>query len=167
MRILIVDDDEDALRIMSASLQSLGFTTYEARNGITGLRQAQRRKPDLIVLDVSLPDITGWDICQQVRSFSDVPILMVSGFATRTEDEVAALREGADDYLVKPIESSLFREHVLALLRRSSKVDWAAHHPAYVDHRLVIDFVNHEVCVEGQAINLSPLEFSILEILVR
>ncbi len=112
MKVLIIDDDDDALNIMSASLKSLGIPVYQARDGSDGLRLAERVKPNVIILDVVLQDMSGWEVCRQVRSTSDVPILMVSGFARESQDEAAGLEAGADDYLRKPIDSRLLRAHV-------------------------------------------------------
>lgn len=167
MQVLIVDDDQDAINIMASSLQSLGFQIFCSHTAEQGLKLVRQLKPNLILLDTLLPDANGYEVCRQIRSFSGAPVILISGVAIQIEDQAKGLEVGADEYLLKPVDSRLLQAHVLSLLRRSSKVTWAEQHPAYVDPHLIIDLSSQTVYVDGQATPLSPLEYSLLEILVR
>lgn len=166
MRVLIINDDQDAINTMASSLEPLGFCIAFSHTAEQGLHLARQLQPDLVLLDILLPDASGFEVCRQIRSFSDAPIILISGVAIQTEDIIRGLELGADEYLLKPIESYLLQAHVLALLRRSSMVTWAEQHPAYVDSHLIIDLGSQMVYVDGQTVSLSPLEYNLLETLV-
>lgn len=152
---------------MASSLQPLGFHILFSHDAEEGLKRFQQLNPDLVLLDILLPDASGFEVCRQIRSFSDTPIILVSGIAIQPEDQARGLAVGADKYLLKPVEDYLLQAHVLSLLRRSSKVNWAEQHPAYIDSHLLIDLSSQTVSVDGQTVSLSPLEYALLELLVR
>jgi len=166
MRVVIIDDDTDTHDFLIPYLKSEGFDTYSAFSGKTGLEAVQSEDPDLIVLDVQLPQVDGWDVCRSIRSFSGVPILMISAIAQEDDDVVRGLSLGADDYLLKPIRLNVFGARLRALLRRSANPSWQVNKLAYIDHHLIIDLYRRHVVVQGSRLLLSNLEFRLLEILV-
>lgn len=166
MRVVIIDDDDDTHDFLIPYLKSEGFDTYSAYSGRTGLELVHSKDPDVIVLDVQLPQDDGWEICRSIRSFSSVPILMISAVAQDDDDVIRGLSLGADDYLLKPLRLNVFGARLRALLRRSTSPAWPANTLAYVDHRLMIDLYRRQVYVQGTRISLSSLEFRLLELLV-
>jgi DNA-binding response OmpR family regulator len=120
--ILMVDDDETLVRIVKDILSPLSCAFHAAFDGASGIQQVRRLKPDLLLLDVNLPDMTGFDVCQAVRQDSAVrhtPILMLTAHFDRPTDKVTGLDLGADDYMLKPFENDLLLARVEAILRRS------------------------------------------------
>ncbi|MES2563415.1 MAG: response regulator, partial [Pseudomonadota bacterium] len=124
--ILLVDDDRHATEFLSTYLASEGFCTIVAHDGRAALELAARYRLLFAILDVTLPDMEGWEICRRLRKFSSVPILMVSGRGT-LQDRVKGLTLGADDYLVKPVELRELGARVKAILRRASLPQSPAH----------------------------------------
>ena len=118
-KIVVIDDEESVRDVVKAYLEKDGFTVYVAANGREGLALAERRNPDLIILDLMLPDVSGEEICQEVRSRSDVPIVMLTAKASE-EERVGGLVAGADDYLVKPFDLKELFARVRAIIRRSA-----------------------------------------------
>ena len=167
MRVLIIDDEEDSQKLLTAFFQSEGFAVALARTSKEGLYNLKSFDPDLVVLDVRLPEMSGEEVCQRIRATSDVPIMMISAYARDNDDIIRGLNSGADDYLPKPLDYDLLKARVDALLRRSTKLEWRDDHPAYVDTHLVIDLNREQVRVGGQPTKLSPLEFRLLVLLVR
>ncbi len=166
MYILIIDDDSEGVEYIATFLQLEGFTVQCTATGREGLALMRDLYPDLVLLDVRLPDVDGWDLCRQIRRFSDVPILKFSAYNKETEHQVEGLNLGADDYLVKPVELDLLKAHIIALLRRASKSAELGKHPFYIDSHLLIDFRDQNIFVGGQRVSLSPLEYQLLLLLV-
>ncbi len=167
MLILLIDDDQDTLDLISLNLSAAGHEVSAVSAGEEGLQLLRRREPDLIILDVFLPLLNGWELCQRIRTFSSVPILMISAFARTVDDMVRAVDSGADDYLAKPLDFVLLKARVRALTRRGSQGDWHSSRPAYIDARLRLDLHRQQVYVQGNFVTLSPLEWQLLELLVR
>lgn len=167
MRIILIDDDTDTHDFLVPYLEAEGFNVHSAYTGYTGLQLVKRNDPDLVILDVRLPQTDGWVICQRIRSFSSVPILMISAIAQRDEDIVYGLNIGADDYLTKPIRPRVLGARVSALLRRNSYVNRRNHRHAYIDYHLMIDLDRQQLRVQGERLSLSALEYRLLELLVR
>jgi DNA-binding response OmpR family regulator len=161
-RILIIDDEPSVHEVVRAYLERDGFIVYSAHDGAEGLDLAMTKRPDLLVLDLMLPDVSGEEICKQVRSRSDVPILMLT--AKISEDQrVAGLQLGADDYLVKPFSPRELVARVKAILRRSTGGEMPLTEMLRFDGgRLVIDDVRHEVLVAGEPVELTPTEYRLL-----
>ena len=166
MRVVIIDDDSDTHDVLIPYLKSEGFDTYSAYSGTAGLEIVRGKDPDLVVLDVQLPQEDGWEICRSIRSFSNVPILMISAVAQDDNDVIHGLSLGADDYLLKPLRLNVFGARLRALLRRSTSPAWEANTLAYIDHRLMIDLSRRQVYVQGTRVSLSNLEFRLLELLL-
>jgi two-component system KDP operon response regulator KdpE len=165
-RILIVDDDPDTTGLLRLWLEREGYDVCAAHAPSEALRQLFQQRPDLVLLDVALPEMDGWEVCRRVRQVSDVPIIVVTGRA-ETEDKVLALTIGADDYVTKPFEFPELLARVKALLRRTQAVG-ARPAPVVVDDGyLRIDFERRRVWVSGEPVKLSPLEFRMLTYLVQ
>jgi len=166
-KIVVIDDEESVRDVVKAYLEKDGFTVYVAANGREGLALAERRSPDLIVLDLMLPDISGEEICQEVRSRSDVPIVMLTARASE-EERVGGLIAGADDYLVKPFSPRELVARVRAVLRRTKGVETPLVEILRFDEgRLEIDTVKRAVLCHGEHVDLTPNEYKLLLALAR
>lgn len=166
MRILLVDDDPDTHEFITTYLTAAGFDVQGAYNGLEGIHQLHEYRPDLLILDVELPHLDGWDVCRRVRTVSDLPILMISAVARDEHHIIRALNAGADDYLLKPIHLEILKAHINALLRRS--MTFGQHHSfsGYLDSHLTIDLRQAKIFVKGERVSLSFLEYRLLELLV-
>jgi len=164
IRILLIDDDPDILEILRLLLTLEGYSVDKALDGITGLSLARENTPDLIILDLNLPDINGQQICKIIRSEQDVPILILSA-RDNVSDKVICLEYGADDYMTKPFENIELIARVKAILRRSEKSEDASTDPDgdnIIFHHLNIDKVNRQVFTNDEKLNLTPKEYEIL-----
>jgi two-component system KDP operon response regulator KdpE len=163
-KILIIDDEEDFLQLMRWQLEPKGFQILTARDGVEGLQVLQEQQPHLVLLDLMLPRMSGWETCQRIREYSDVPIIMLTALSS-SQDKVRGLDLGADDYLTKPFGLSELVARINAALRRS-------HHPLHrdpivqIDDRLVLDRAHCQVIVDGQSVDLSPIEYRLLNCFV-
>ena len=165
-RILIVDDEASIHEVARAYLERDGFIVYSAYDGREGLEIALTKRPALIVLDLMLPDLSGEEICREVRSRSDVPILMLT--AKSSEDQrVAGLQLGADDYLVKPFSPRELVARIKAILRRAGGDVQVAEQLRFDDGRLVIDNTRHEVLIDSKPVELTATEYKLLSALAR
>jgi DNA-binding response OmpR family regulator len=165
-RILVVDDEPRMVRFIRLNLEQDGFDVMEARTGMEALSQLRLNLPDLVLLDVMLPDIDGLEILRMIREFSQVPILMVTARGEE-DDRVKGLERGADDYIAKPFSPRELASRIRAVLRRNEMPRGAAHEPIVVDDRLTIDFDKREVRVEGKPVVLRPTEYRLLFHLVQ
>jgi len=161
-KIVVIDDERSVQDVVSAYLQKDGFTVFVAGSGSEGLALAERMRPALIVLDLMLPDVSGETVCSEIRSRSDVPILMLTAKAGE-DDRVAGLLSGADDYLVKPFSPRELVARVRAVLRRSQ----GAEVPlvpvlSFDDGRLEIDTQQYTVRRNGEVVDLTPNEYRLL-----
>jgi two-component system KDP operon response regulator KdpE len=163
-RILVIDDEPHILRALKAILSSRGFEVDEAASGAEAMDLLLQHTPDLIVLDLTLPDIDGIQLCERFRSWLSTPIIVLSVRADES-DKIAALEAGADDYVTKPFSAGELVARVNALLRRTS----ASQSPParLVLDSLIVDLAKHEVVADGQKASLTPIEFEILTLLVQ
>ncbi len=164
-RILVIDDDADIRGLVADLLGRAGLSVEQAGDGRSGLRALHKTPPDLVVLDVSMPDLDGWQTLERIRDLSEVPVLMLTARGDELE-RVRGLQAGADDYVVKPFGRQELVARVQALLRRAGR-DAAQQQEHYGDDRLTIDFAQRAVTFDGEAISLTPLEFKLLGALVR
>jgi len=164
-RVLVIDDDADIRALVAELLGRAGLSVEQAEDGRSGLRALHKTPPDLVVLDVSMPDLDGWQTLERIRDLSEVPVLMLTARGDELE-RVRGLQAGADDYVVKPFGRQELVARVQALLRRAGR-DAAQQQERYVDDRLTIDFAQRAVTFDGEAIALTPLEFKLLGALVR
>jgi len=167
-RILVIDDDLILQQTIADNLQTLGYEVEVASAAVEGLQKAYGAKPDLIILDVMLPGMDGWQTCQRFREMSNVPIMMLTALG-QEDNVVKGLELGADDYLVKPVTLKELGARVKALLRRAYSTSSASSEISkIIQHEgLVIDFDKHEVMMNEKRIDLSPTEFKLLSCLVK
>src|SRR5438876_8524104 len=138
-RVLVIDDDADIRGLVTELLERAGLSVEQAEDGRSGLRALHKTPPDLVVLDVSMPDLDGWQTLERIRDLSEVPVLMLTARGEELE-RVRGLKAGADDYVVKPFGRQELVARVEALLRRSSAADDGGTPDIYSDPRLTIDF---------------------------
>ncbi len=162
-RILVVDDEEDIRGLVRALLERAGHQVSEAPNGRAGLRELYAAPPDLVVLDVTMPDLDGWATLERIREVTAVPVLMLTARDTEVE-RVRGLTGGADDYVVKPFGRQELVARVDALLRRSRGGD---QQETYADALLSISFTQQTVRYDEHEVSLTPLEYRLLSAFVR
>ena len=162
--VLVVEDEDDVRRLVRVLLERAGHTVAEASNGVEALRRVQAVQPDLVVLDVTMPELDGWQTLERIRDLSDVPVLMLTARAGEL-DKVRGLKAGADDYVTKPFGRQELLARVEALLRRTSGPHEVR--PAYEDRAVRIDFMSRDVTAGEREVQLTPLEFKLLSAFVR
>lgn len=164
-KILVIDDEEPTAQLIELLLKRREFEVIKAYRAEEGLRQAYRHQPDLVLLDIMMPDMDGWEVCKRLREMSDVPIIFLTARG-ETRDVVKGLEMGADDYVVKPYDNDELVARVRAHLRRSPR-------PSMSDELVFdggdfrINFMNREVYVRNEIKHLTPKEFNLLGVLVR
>jgi two-component system KDP operon response regulator KdpE len=162
-KILVVDDSREMLLVMKHLLLNNGYQPLLAENGMVGLKMVQEHNPDLIVLDLNMPIVDGWQMCEQIREKSAVPIIILTAAHVTEEDMVRGLEMGANDYVTKP-----FSQHVM-IARIRSALRWSAKTPVsklYDDETLSIDVRKREVIKDGELLKLTKKEFALLAALV-
>jgi DNA-binding response OmpR family regulator len=166
LRLLVVDDDDDIRVLVATLLERTGATVRQATNGRDGLREFHAWRPDLVVLDVNMPELDGWTVLERIRDMSDVPVLMLTARGEELE-RVRGLQAGADDYLVKPFGKQELVARVQALLRRAPRGQGEEQAETYADAYLAIDWAQARVTVSDREVQLTPLEFRLLSTFVR
>ncbi len=164
-RVLVVDDDPNTVRLIEAYLQKDGYRVATAFDGKQALELARKARPDLVVLDLMLPEIDGLDVCRLLRADSQVPIIMLTARTTE-EDKLQGLDLGADDYVTKPFSPRELVARVRAVLRRVAQAEEAELEDARFGD-LSVSFARHEVRRAEQVVSLTPTEFKLLEVLAR
>jgi two-component system KDP operon response regulator KdpE len=165
-RILVVDDEERMVRFIRLNLEHDGFRVSEAFKGSQAIDRLRSSLPDLVLLDVMLPDIDGFEVLKMVREVSNVPVIMLTAKGEE-EDRVKGLELGADDYITKPFSPRELVSRVRAVLRRTEASSGTTHGLIEVDDRLKLDFDRHEIWVDGKLVNLRPTEYRLLYHLVQ
>jgi DNA-binding response OmpR family regulator len=167
VRILVVDDEPDVVEVveLTFSLQWSGSEVIAAADGESALKLFQAEQPDVVVLDVGLPGMSGFEVCRRLRAISDVPILMLTVRGEEME-RLKGLELGADDYIVKPFSPLELVARTRAVLRRSQAAPLAVSSRIIVDGELTLDLDNREVILRGQSAKLTPTEGRILSQLV-
>ena len=163
--VLAVDDDDHILRMMQHILELEGYRVLRASEGEATISLLYEETPELVLLDIMLPDTDGYTLCRRIREFSQVPIIMVTAKGSE-EERVQGLEAGADDYVTKPFSSKELVARVRAVLRRA-KVWEEPHEPAFYFDNLVIDSVGHKVTLDDQEVNLTATEYRLLSYLVH
>ena len=162
--VLVVDDDADIRDLVGELLRRAGHEVIEAPNGESGLKLFYAQQPDLVVLDVSMPGLDGWEVLKRIRELSDLPVLMLTARAEELE-KVRGLRAGADDYVTKPFGRQELLARVDAALRRGGGEPQGQE--TYADDFLTVDFAQRRVSAGGVDLTLTPLEFRLLGAFVR
>jgi len=168
--VLVVDDDDNILRMIQRILELEGYQVLKASSGETALKVFDDENPELILLDIMMPDMDGYTVCQNIREFSPVPIIMVTAKGN-DEEKVKGLDAGADDYITKPFSSKELVARVRAVLRRATLWDeypeLTAHPNDFIIDDLIIDFARHRVTVRDREVKLTATEYRLLSYLVR
>jgi two-component system KDP operon response regulator KdpE len=165
-RILVVDDEERMVRFIRMNLEHDGFQVSEAFNGKEAIQKIRDVTPDLILLDVMMPDLDGFEVLETVREVSTVPVIMLTAKGEE-DDRVRGLELGADDYVTKPFSPRELVSRVKAVLRRTESASGSMHGLIEVDNRLKIDFDRREIWLEGKLVKLRPTEYRMLYHLVQ
>ena len=160
-KILAIDDEETLLELIRISLQQEGFSIFTATGGEEGLALFYQIAPDLVILDVMMPDTDGWEVCQRLRQISPVPIIFLTALAS-LENIVRGLMTGADDYLVKPFKVAELKARVTALLRRARMPHDQPDVLRFGGGDLIINCTEQIVFAYGQEVSLSPIEYNLL-----
>jgi DNA-binding response OmpR family regulator len=165
-KILIVDDEERMVRFIRLNLEHDGFTVSEAFNGRQALQRLRDETPDLILLDVMMPDMDGFEVLEMVREMNAVPVIMLTAKGEEN-DRVRGLELGADDYVSKPFSPRELTSRIKAVLRRAEGPGTGIHGLIEIDERLKIDFDRREIWLEGKIVKLRPTEYRLLFHLVQ
>ena len=164
--ILVVDDEPRMIRFIRMNLELEGYQVVEAKNGIQALEQVRQHLPDLVIMDVMMPEMDGFETLRMLREISTVPVILLTVKADE-EDRIQGLELGADDYITKPFSPRELNSRVNAVMRRA---EWPAPPPRTIlkiDERLSVDFNRHQVIVEGERIDLRPTEYRLLNHLIQ
>jgi two-component system KDP operon response regulator KdpE len=164
-KILVIDDEEMTVQLISILLERRGYEVIKAYRAEDGLRRAYRSHPDLILLDIMMPDMDGWEVCRRLRELSDVPIVFLTA-KDDVRDVVKGLEMGADDYIVKPYDNNELVARVRAHLRRAPKPS-VSEELVFDAGNFRINFISREVRVRGNPVHLTPKEFNLLGVLAR
>jgi DNA-binding response OmpR family regulator len=164
LRVLVVDDDADIRLLLRELLERAGYVVDEAEDGRTALRVLFTTPPSLVILDVSMPDMDGYQTLERIRDLSDVPVLMLTA-RTQELEKVRGLSAGADDYVAKPFGRQELLARVQALLRRSGGKAEVVE--TYADEFVQVDYGQRRIVVQGRDVQLTPLEFKLLAAFVQ
>ncbi len=168
-KILIIDDDPIFARLVEQILTQKEYEVLKASSGQEGLRLLFAHRPDLVLLDIVLPGMDGWQTCNRIRDVSDIPIILLTGKHKEEDDIVRGLDHGADDYLLKPVRTRELVARVRAALRRAElpSTPEARKEVTYSDNFLTVDIAEWKVMVNGEQVKLTPREFRLLALLVE
>lgn len=164
--VLIVDDEPRMIRFIRMNLELEGYHVVEASNGIEALDQVRKHMPDLVIMDIMMPKMDGFETLELLREISTVPVILLT-VKGEEEDRIRGLELGADDYVTKPFSPRELISRVNAVLRRA---DWPSPPPRTIldiDDRLSVDFNRHQVIVEGERVDLRPTEYRLLTHLIQ
>ncbi len=165
-KILVIDDDENTLWLVSTLLQHNGFQTVTSGSSAEGLKLAQDEQPDMVLLDVMMPELDGWELCRRIREFSEVPVMFITA-KSGIRDVVKGLEIGGDDYIVKPFDNRELVARVKAHLRRQISDKKPTDELVFNNGELKINFLSREVHVRERLVDLTPKEFNLLSLLAR
>ena len=165
-KILLIEDSADVREALEEGLTEEGYSTRAVADGDEALRVFYEFQPDLVLLDVLLPGTTGFDLCERIRSMSNVPVIILSGLADERE-KIRAFEKGADDYVVKGTGMGELLARVSAGLRRASTSSASTTVDKFSDEAVEIDFARRTVSVRGDEVDLTPTEYKLLSMLVR
>lgn len=168
-KILIVDDEEHILELLKFNIQNAGYQVIWANNGIDGLNIAKNEKPDLVLLDLMLPGMDGFDVCKEIKRNNDTSNISIIMLTAKGEelDKILGLELGADDYITKPFSVRELLARVKAVLRRSNSLESNKKEDIYDNGRLKADFERHEVTINNERIDMTLKEFELLEVLIK
>jgi DNA-binding response OmpR family regulator len=164
IKVLLIDDDPTLLRLLSQYLRESAFKVVEASNGPTGLRLAYSERPDLVLLDVMLPGMDGWEVCARLRELTDLPIIMLTA-KTSEADKLRGFQLGVDDYVTKPFS---FAELVARIQAVIGRMQSEKKESGYIAHgEILLDMKKYQASLGNRTLELTPTEFRLLEVLVE
>ncbi|MFC1967440.1 response regulator transcription factor [Chloroflexota bacterium] len=168
-QILVVDDDLAMQRLIEKNLTTKGYEVLKASGGQEALKILFANKPHLVLLDVVMPGMDGWQTCSRIREVSDVPVIMMTGQKNTEGDIVRGLEHGADEYLLKPLSNNELLARVRAALRRAELPSYTqkAKETVFNDDYLAVDIAERRVMVDGERVRLTPREFRLLALLME
>ena len=164
-RVLIVDDDLAIIKFVRANLKASDYETLTAMDGAEALEITERELPDLVILDITMPKMDGFEVCRRLREWSQIPIIMLSARGDE-EDKVKCLELGADDYLTKPFGVAELIARVRAVFRRTEAAATTPTQPSFTAGDIHINFAKRQVTVAGKEVKLTPTEYALLQELV-
>jgi len=164
-RVLIVDDDPAIIKFLRANLKAEDYETLAALDGAEALETIERELPDLVILDIMMPKVDGFEVCRQLREWSQIPIIVLSARGDE-QDKVKCLDLGADDYITKPFGVEELLARVKAVFRRTQAIGATATQPAFSSDDLEINFAQRKVTIAGDEVKLTPTEYHLLQELV-
>ena len=162
MRILVVDDELSIIKFLRANLEAKGYEVFAAVNGAEALQTFEMELPDLVILDIMMPKVDGFEVCRRLREWSQIPIIMLSARGDES-DKVKCLDLGADDYITKPFGASELIARVRAVLRRTEAAATTPTQTSFTSGNLEIGFAQRRVTVAGKEVKLTPTEYSLLQ----
>lgn len=164
--IVVIEDDPPIRRFLRTSLSTQGFIVHEAESGKQGIVEAGVRKPDLLILDLGLPDMNGIDVIKAVRSWSAIPIIILSA-RNGEQQKIDALDAGADDYLTKPFGFGELLARIRVALRHANRAYEQAQNEVFQTSNLQMDLLNRIVKIDNQEVHLTPIQYRLLSVLVK
>ncbi len=164
--ILLIEDEPQMRRFLRVTLQSHGYRLIEAPTGQEGLKQATTRNPDVVLLDLGLPDMDGIEVAKQLREWSEVPVIIISA-REQEEDKIKALDAGADDYLTKPFGAGELLARIRVALRHKALQHAAQKEPVFILDGLRVDLAARQVFLNELEIHLTPIEYRLLTVLIK
>jgi len=164
--ILLIEDEPQMRRFLRITLRSQGYRLIESETGSDGLTQAATRNPDVVLLDLGLPDLDGIDVTKRLREWTQTPIIVISA-REQEQDKIHALDAGADDYLTKPFNAGELLARIRVALRHMSRRDTDQQEPVFILDNLRVDLAKRQVFVGEQEVHLTPIEYKLLMVMVR
>jgi two-component system KDP operon response regulator KdpE len=164
--ILLIEDEPQMRRFLRITLQTQGYRLIESATARDGLMQATTRNPDVVLLDLGLPDLDGLEVTKRLREWSQIPIIVISA-REQEQDKVKALDAGADDYLTKPFSASELLARIRVALRHGARLNTDKNEPVFVLRNLRVDLALRQVFLDDKEVHLTPIEYKLLMVLVR
>lgn len=164
--LVVIEDDPPIRRFLRTSLGAYGYTVHEAENGRQGIVEAGVRKPDLVILDLGLPDMDGVDVIKAIREWSMMPIIVLSA-RDAEQQKIAALDAGADDYLTKPFGLGELLARLRVAMRHSARNPESSQAEVFVSGQLKVDLLKRQVHLSDQEVHLTPIQYRLLSVLVK
>ena len=165
MRMLVVDDELVNVKLLRASLEARGYEVLVAMDGTEAIRIVEMEIPDLIILDIMMPKVDGFEVCRRIREWSQIPIIMLSVLGNES-DKVKCLELGADDYMTKPFGIGELVARIKAVLRRAQAIGAIPTQPSFTAGNIQINFAKRQVTVGSNEVKLTPTEYALLQELV-
>jgi len=160
-KILVIDDDASLLKLLRRALEKAGYDVSSASSGADGLKKMYDQQPDVVILDVMMPVMDGWQVCRHIRDVSDVPVIMLTAKG-EVKDKVKGFKLGVDDYVLKPFSFAELIARIGAVLNRSTRESASQKPSVYSGKGVTIDLKDHRVYIDEEAIDLTPTEFRLL-----